>query len=166
MPIPVIAAINGYALGGGCELALACDIRIASENAVLGLPEVTLGIMPGYGGTQRLPRLVGQSAAKELIYTGRWIKAAEAKELGLVSNVYLIDNLMTETRKLAHIIANNAPIAVRSAKRAINEGLQKDLDTALAIELEQCVLCFETEDQREAMTAFVQKRKPKAFVNR
>jgi enoyl-CoA hydratase len=166
LAIPVIAAINGYALGGGCELALACDIRIASDNAVIGLPEVTLGIMSGYGGTQRLPRIIGQSAAKELIYTGRWIKADEALRLGLVSAVYPADDLMREARDLAHTISGNAPIAIRAAKRAINEGIQTDMDSALNIELEQCVLCFETEDQREGMTAFVQKRKPKAFVNR
>ncbi len=157
---PVIAAINGYALGGGCELAMACDIRLASEKAVLGQPEVSLGITPGFGGTQRLPRLVGEGKAKELIFTGRKIKAEEAHRIGLVDEVYPPEKLMEEALKMAGEIAANAPLAVRLAKEQINRGIQTDIDTAAAIEMGLFGLCFSTADQKEGMGAFLDKRKP------
>ena len=130
-PIPVIAAVNGFALGGGCEISMSCDIRICSENAVFGQPEVGLGITPGFGGTQRLARLVGSGKAKEMIYGARNIKADEAYRIGLVNNVYPLEELMPAAKKLASTIARNAPIAVRNCKRAINEGLQVDMDQAI-----------------------------------
>jgi enoyl-CoA hydratase/3-hydroxyacyl-CoA dehydrogenase len=157
----VIAAINGYALGGGCELALACDIIIASDKARLGLPEVSLGIHPGFGGTQRLPRLVGSAKAKELIFTGDMISAQEAERIGLVNRVVPHTWLMDECRKLAHKISSRGPIAVKLAKNAINRGLEVDLDTGLAYEIESVSLTFSTEDLREGMKAFTEKRKPK-----
>ncbi len=166
LPVPVIAAVNGYALGGGCELALSCDIRVAAENAVFGMPEVSLGIIPGYGGTQRLPRIIGVAKAKELIYTGRRIKAAEALALGLVNSVVPQEALMDTCLALAETIAANAPIGVRAAKRAIDGGLQTDIDSGLALEMAGIAGCFETEDQRNAMRAFMEKRKPDPFVNR
>ena len=133
-PIPVIAAINGFALGGGCEISMSCDIRICSENAVFGQPEVGLGITPGFGGTQRLARIVGVGKAKEMIYGARNIKADEAYRIGLVNNVYPIEELMPAAEKLAGIIAKNAPIAVRNSKKAINEGLDAGMDEAFVIE--------------------------------
>ena len=166
LAVPTIAAINGYALGGGCELALCCDIRVASDNAVLGLPEVTLGIIPGYGGTQRLPRLIGPAKAKELIFTARRVKAEEALALGLVNQVVPQAQLMETCLEMAQRIAQNAPIGVRAAKQAVNRGLQTDMENGLAIELELCANCFETEDQQNAMRAFVEKQKPPPFVNR
>jgi enoyl-CoA hydratase len=165
-PIPVIAAVNGYALGGGCELAMACDFRIASENAVFGQPEVSLGITPGFGGTQRLPRLIGVGKAKELLYTTSKITAEEALNLGLVNAVYPLEQLMDECLKLAEKIVRNAPIAVRATKKAINEGLQVDVEKALDIEAELFGSCFETKDQRNAMIAFLEKRKPDPFENK
>jgi Enoyl-CoA hydratase/carnithine racemase len=165
-PIPVIAAVNGFALGGGCELSLSCDIRIASENAVFAQPETGLGITPGFGGTQRLARTIGIGKAKEMLYTCGKVKADEALALGLVNAVYPADQLMDECLKLAGKIARNAPIAVRAAKKAVNDGMQVDIDSAIAIEAEQFGGCFETEDQKNAMTAFCEKRKPDPFVNK
>lgn len=165
-PIPVIAAVNGFALGGGCEISMSCDIRICSENAVFGQPEVGLGITPGFGGTQRLARLVGSGKAKEMIYGARNIKADEAYRIGLVNNVYPIEELMPAAKKLASTIARNAPIAVRNCKRAINEGLQVDMDQAIIIEEKLFGDCFESCDQREGMTAFQEKRKVEAFLNK
>lgn len=166
LPIPVIAAVNGFALGGGCELAMSCDIRIASENAVFAQPEVSLGITAGFGGTQRLARTIGVGMAKELLYTTGKIKAPEALALGLVNHVYPQEQLMEEAMKLAEKIARNAPIAVRETKLAINEGLQVDIDTAIAIESKHFGNCFESEDQKNAMSAFIEKRKADPFVNK
>ena len=147
-PIPVIAAVNGFALGGGCEISMSCDIRICSENAVFGQPEVGLGITPGFGGTQRLARLVGAGMAKQLIYTARNIKAPEAFRIGLVNAVYPQEELLPAAEKMAAGIAKNAPIAVRNCKKAINEGLQVDMDQAIVIEEKLFGDCFETEDQK------------------
>lgn len=166
LPIPVIAAVNGFALGGGCELAMSCDIRICSENAVFGQPEVGLGITPGFGGTQRLVRLVGVGMAKQMIYSARNIKAEEAYRIGLVNNVYPAEELMEQAEKLAAMIAKNAPIAVRNCKKAINDGLQVDMDQAIAIEEQLFGDCFESYDQKEGMTAFLEKRKVEAFLNK
>ena len=165
-PIPVIAAVNGFALGGGCEISMSCDIRICSENAVFGQPEVGLGITPGFGGTQRLARIVGTGKAKEMIYGARNIKAEEAYRIGLVNNVYPAEELMPAAKKLASTIARNAPIAVRNCKRAINEGLQVDMDQAIVIEEKLFGDCFETHDQKEGMSAFLEKRKVEAFLNK
>ena len=165
-PIPVIAAVNGFALGGGCEISMSCDIRICSENAVFGQPEVGLGITPGFGGTQRLARIVGTGKAKEMIYGARNIKAEEAYRIGLVNNVYPLEELMPAAKKLAATIAHNAPIAVRNCKRAINEGLQVDMDQAVVIEEKLFGNCFETYDQKEGMAAFLEKRKVEAFLNK
>lgn len=165
-PIPVIAAVNGFALGGGCEISMSCDIRICSENAVFGQPEVGLGITPGFGGTQRLARIVGTGKAKEMIYGARNIKAEEAYRIGLVNNVYPAEELMPAAKKLASTIARNAPIAVRNCKRAINEGIQVDMDQAIVIEEKLFGSCFETCDQKEGMTAFLEKRKVDAFLNK
>lgn len=158
LPKPVIAAINGFALGGGCELALACDIRIASAKAKIGQPEVGLGITPGFSGTQRLPRIVGEGRAKELIYTAKAITADEAFRIGLVNRVVEPEQLMDEAMALAKTIAKNAPIAVRFSKEAVNRGMQTDIDTAIAIENDLFALCFSTEDQKEGMKAFFEKR--------
>lgn len=157
-PIPVIAAINGFALGGGCEISMSCDIRICSENALFGQPEVGLGITPGFGGTQRLARLVGAGMAKQLIYTARNIDAAEAKRIGLVNEVYTLADLMPAAKKMAAGIAGNAPIAVRACKKAINEGLQVSIDEGVAIEEELFGSCFESYDQREGMANFLRKK--------
>ena len=165
-PVPIIAAVNGFALGGGCELALSCDFRLASENAVFGQPEVSLGITPGFGGTQRLVRTIGVGKAKEMLYSGKNIKAQEALDLGLVNHILPIKELMHEAMKVAERIASNAPFAVRATKQAINEGLQVDIDSGILIEIEQFSRCFTTEDQKEAMTAFVEKRKAKPFLNK
>ena len=166
-PIPVIAAINGYALGGGNELALSCDIRICSENAVFGQPEAGLGITPGFGGTQRLTRVVGSiSKAKELLFTCRNVKAEEAKEIGLVSAVYPLENLMEEALKMANRVAANAPIAIRNIKTAVNEGLDLTIDDAIWLEVDLFSACFDSEDQKEGMQAFLEKRKDKEFKNR
>ncbi|MCI6245166.1 MAG: enoyl-CoA hydratase-related protein [Eubacterium sp.] len=161
LPIPVIAAVNGFALGGGCELSMACDIRICSENAVFGQPEVGLGITPGFGGTQRLARTVGVGMAKQLIYTARNIKSAEALRIGLVNAVYPIEELMPAAKKMAGMIASNAPIAVRNCKKAINDGLQTDIDNALVIEEKLFGDCFETEDQKYGMAFFLDRNKEK-----
>lgn len=165
LPIPVIAAVNGYALGGGCEICMSCDMRICSENAVFGQPEVGLGITPGFGGTQRLARLVGPGMAKEMIYSAKNIKADEALRIGLVNHVYPIESLMEEAVKLANRIASNAPIAVRNSKKAINEGIEVGMDEAVKIESKLFGDCFETHDQKEGMGAFLEKRKEKTFTN-
>ena len=154
LPIPVIAAVNGFALGGGCELSMSCDIRICSDNAVFGQPEVGLGITPGFGGTQRLARLVGPGMAKQMIYTARNIKADEAYRIGLVNGVYPQEELLPAAEKMAAGIAKNAPIAVRNCKRAINNGLDVDMDEALIIEEKLFGNCFETEDQKYGMAFF------------
>ena len=167
LPIPTIAAINGYALGGGNELALSCDIRICSENAVFGQPEAGLGITPGFGGTQRLARVIGSiSKAKELLFTCRNIKAEEALQIGLVSCVFPQQDLLAEALKIANRIASNAPIAVRNIKKAVNEGLDMPIAEAIQHEVGLFSNCFTTEDQKEGMQAFMQKRKDKAFKNR
>lgn len=169
LPIPVIAAVNGFALGGGCELSMACDIRICSENAVFGQPEVGLGITPGFGGTQRLARTVGVGMAKQLIYTARNIKSAEALRIGLVNAVYPLEELMPAAKKMAGMIASNAPIAVRNCKKAINDGLQTDIDNALVIEEKLFGDCFETEDQKYGMAFFLDRNKEKVkepFLNK
>ena len=157
-PIPVIAAINGFALGGGCEISMSCDIRICSDNAMFGQPEVGLGITPGFGGTQRLARLVSPGMAKQLIYTARNIKADEAKRIGLVNEVYPLEELMPAAKKMAASIAANAPIAVRACKKAINEGLQVSIDEGVAIEEELFGSCFESYDQVEGMANFLRKK--------
>ena len=159
LPKPVIAAVNGFALGGGCELAMSCDIRLASAKAKFGQPEVGLGITPGFSGTQRMPRLIGMGKAKELIYTADIIDAAEAYRIGLVNHVYEPEALMEEAMKMAEKIASKAPIAVKNSKEAINRGIQTDMDSAVAIEAYLFGLCFASEDQKEGMTAFFEKRK-------
>ncbi len=169
LPIPVIAAVNGFALGGGCELALACDLRYCSENAVFGQPETGLGITPGFGGTQRLERTIGVGMAKQMIYTARNIKAPEALRIGLVNAVYPQAELMPSVMKTANIIASNAPIAVRSSKKAMNDGMQQDIDSGLETEENLFGGCFETEDQRYGMEFFLDKNKEKVkkpFINK
>lgn len=173
-PIPVIAAVNGFALGGGCEISMSCDIRLCSDNAVFGQPEVGLGITPGFGGTQRLARLVGAGMAKQLIYTARNIKAPEALRIGLVNEVFSAETdaegnvtktaqevLLAAAEKMASAIAKNAPIAVRNCKKAINDGLDEDMDEALVIEEKLFGACFETEDQKYGMAFFLDKNKEK-----
>ncbi len=157
---PVIAAVNGIALGGGTELALASDIRIASTNASMGLTETRLAIIPGAGGTQRLPRLVGRGRAKELIFTGRRVDAAEAERIGLVNRVAAPQELLGECRKLAAMICETGPIAIEQAKYAINHGLETDIATGLAIESNAYWVCIPTEDRLEGLAAFKEKRKP------
>ncbi|MCR4717954.1 MAG: enoyl-CoA hydratase/isomerase family protein [Lachnospiraceae bacterium] len=161
LPIPTIAAVNGFALGGGCEISMSCDIRICSENAMFGQPEVGLGITPGFGGTQRLARLVSPGMAKQLIYTARNIKADEAYRIGLVNAVYPLEELMANAKKMAETIAKNAPIAVRNCKKAINDGLQVAIDEAVVIEEKLFGDCFETEDQKAGMGNFLEKDKEK-----
>lgn len=160
-PIPVIAAVNGFALGGGNELAMSCDIRLCSENAVFGQPEVGLGITPGFGGTQRLSRLVGMGMAKQLVYSALNINAQEALRIGLVNAVYPQAELMDNAMKLAARIARNAPIAVRNCKKAINEGMQVSMEEGAAIEEKLFGDCFETHDQVEGMACFLSREKPK-----
>ena len=166
LPVPVIAAVNGYCLGGGNELAMSCDIRICSDNAVFGQPETGLGITPGYGGTQRLARIVNVGVAKELIYTASNIKAGRALEIGLVSQVCTQEELMNSAMKIANKIASNAPIAVRACKKAINEGLNVDIEKAVAIEEDLFASCFASQDQKEGMKAFLEKRKVERYENR
>lgn len=156
---PTIAAVNGFALGGGCELAMSCDIRIAADTAKMGQPEVTIGIPPGWGGTQRLLRIVGIAKAKELVYTGRMIKADEAKEIGLVNQVVPLASLQEEAIKLAQKIAENSAMGVQMSKVAINKGRNADLDTGLGVELLAWRNCFTHPDREERMTAFVNKSK-------
>jgi len=161
LEIPVIAAIEGFALGGGLELALTADIRIAGENAKVGFPEVTLGIMPGAGGTIRGPKIIGYAYASELIFSGEIITAAKAKDIGLVNRVVPDDQVLEETMKLAGCIARRGPIAVRTAKKTIRSGLEEpDVNEAIAIEEKNWVALFRTEDQKEGMEAFIEKRKP------
>lgn len=160
MEKPSIAAVNGFALGGGCELAMACDFRIASTSAKFGQPEVGLGITPGFGGTQRLPRLVGPGMAKQLLYTADIIDANEALRVGLVNSVVAPEELMDFVKKIAKRIINKAPVAVRLSKAAANEGMQVDIDRSMTIEADAFGLCFATTDQKEGMGAFVEKRKP------
>jgi enoyl-CoA hydratase len=157
---PVIAAINGYAFGGGTELALACDIRIASQKAKFGLPEITLGIMPGYGGTQRLPRLVGPSKAKELMMTGDFISAEEALAVGMVNKVVPHEQLQSEVMKFAKKLCERPPIALQMIKEAVNYGMQMDLTSAIRMEARIFNILFNTEDKAEGLRAFIEKRKP------
>ena len=176
-PIPVIAAINGFALGGGCEISMSCDIRLCSDNAVFGQPEVGLGITPGFGGTQRLARTVGIGMAKQLIYTARNIKADEALRIGLVNAVYSAvtdeagnvtataqENLLAQAKKMAATIAANAPIAVRNCKKAINEGISLSIDKAVEVEEKLFGDCFESYDQKEGMANFLRKKDDPAKV--
>lgn len=156
---PTIAAINGFALGGGCELAMSCDIRIAADTAKLGQPEVTIGIPPGWGGTQRMLRIVGIAKAKELVYTGKMVKAEEAKEIGLVNQVVPLDSLMEETTKMAKKIASNSAMGVQMSKVAINKGRNADLDTGLGVELLAWRNCFTHSDREQRMKDFVEKSK-------
>lgn len=158
---PVIAAVNGYALGGGTEIALACDFIYASENAKFGLPETTLGVFPGFGGTQRLSRLIGKAKAKELIFTGKMVSAQEAYEMGLVNRVFPSASLMDETKKVASQIASNGPVAVRLAKMVIDGGYHMELGEACSLESYAFGITFTTEDQKEGMSAFLEKRKPR-----
>jgi enoyl-CoA hydratase len=160
LPKPVVAAVNGYALGGGLEIALACDFIYASERAKLGVPEVTLGIFPGFGGTQRLPRLIGKGRAKELIFTGKMIDAAEAYDMGIVNKIFPPDQLMEEVLKTARAIAQNGPVAVMLAKGAINAGYDEGHEAGEAVEMIAWGNTFASHDQKEGMGAFLEKRKP------
>lgn len=157
---PVIAAISGLALGGGCELVLACDLRIAADNAMFGQPEIKIGVIPGAGGTQRLPRIVGVTKAKELLYTGDFIDAREAHRIGLLNKVVPVDSLMEEARKMALKIARQPGFALKITKIAVNGGLNMDMKSAMAYEARCFEILFSTEDQKEGMKAFVEKRKP------
>ncbi len=159
LPTPVIAAVNGFALGGGCELAMSCDIRIASSKAKFGQPEVGLGIIPGFSGTHRLPKLIGQGYAKEMIYTGKVIRADEALRIGLVNAVYEPEELMDKAMEMAQLMLKNAPVAISLAKQSINEGHDLDADGAIGLENKLFGKCFATRDQKEGMDAFLNKRK-------
>ena len=159
-PVPVIAAVNGFAFGGGLELALSCDIRIASEKATMGLPEAGLGIIPGYGGTQRLSRTIGMGKAKRMIFSGDPVDAVEAEKTGLVDQIAGHGNLLPQVMELAEKIASRGPVAVRNAKKAINEGIDQTLDQGIAIELRMARACFATEDRAEGVEAFIAKRPP------
>ena len=160
LPIPVIAAVNGFALGGGSEIALACDFIYASENAMFGQPEINLGIIPGFGGTQRLPRLVGKNMAKEMIFTGKMITADEAFAIGLVNTVCPQLQLMEEVIKTARTMAAKGKVTLRAAKQAINSGMNVDLATACNIETDAFALCMDSPDAKEGTSAFLEKRKP------
>ena len=160
LQIPTIAAVGGFALGGGCELALSCDMIVADEKAKFGQPEVSLGITPGFSGTQRLPRRIGTAKAKEMIFTGRMIDAYEANRIGLINKIAEPGKLMDEAKALAESCIKNAPAALRYAKACIDRGMQTDIDTGIAIENELFAMCFATEDQKEGMKAFLEKRKP------
>lgn len=166
MSKPVIAAVNGFALGGGCELSMACDIRLASEKAKFGQPEVGLGIIPGFGGTQRMARIIGTGPAMELIYTADTIDAQRALEIGMVNHVVPADQLMDEAMKLAQKICTNAQKAIRASKLAIRRGIDCDISTAVSYEALAFATCFGTEDQKEGMQAFLEKRKEKHFKNK
>ena len=166
LEFPTIAAVNGFALGGGCELALSCDIILASEKAKFGQPEVGLGITPGFSGTQRLPRRVGIAKAKELIFSGKVIGAAEAEKIGLVNAVYAPEELIPGAIAMAKSFTANAPIAVKYSKACIDRGMQMDIDDGIALENELLAMCFATADQKEGMSAFVEKRKEKHFQNK
>ncbi len=159
LPIPVVAAVNGFALGGGCELAMACDIRIASVKAKFGQPEVGLGIIPGFSGTVRLPRLVGQGMAKEMIFTGRVVRADEALRIGLVNAVYEPEELMPKALEMAELMLRNAPLAIKAAKQSIGQGYDLDADAAITLENDLFGHCFATQDQKDGMAAFLEKRK-------
>lgn len=159
-PQPVIAAVNGFALGGGCELALACDMRFASENAKFGQPEVNLGVVPGFGGTQRLPRLIGKGLANELLFTGNIIDAVEALRIGLVNRVYSQEELQSQCRQTAETITLKGSVAVQLCKEAVNHGVEMDLDKGCAYEADLFALCFASEEQTEGMSAFLEKRSP------
>jgi enoyl-CoA hydratase len=159
-PQPWIAAVNGFALGGGCELALACDIRIAGQNAKFGQPEINLGITPGFGGTQRLPRAVGDGWAKYLVLSGRHIRADEALRIGLVQAVVAKDELMTQAMKLAEELAGKSPLAMRYCKAAVQAASNSDITTGQGIERDLFALAFASEDQSEGMSAFLEKRAP------
>lgn len=159
-PYPVIAAVNGYALGGGLELALSADFRLASDNAKFGLPEVTIGIIPGVGGTQLLPRAVPVGMAKEMLFSGQFIDATTAKEIGLVNAIYPFGELMEKTLEKARIIGRNAPLSLKALKKVINNGLQTDINTALEIELQYYYQCASSEDRLEGVRAFNEKRRP------
>lgn len=161
LDVPVIAAVNGYALGGGCELLLACDFALASEKASFGLPEVGLGVMPGFGGTTRLTRRVGEARARQLVFTGKPIDAVEAFRIGLVNEVVGHDELPDRARAVATQIARNAPLSIAYAKRSLRHGEESDLKSANAYEAQTFGLCFATEDQTEGMAAFIEKRTPK-----
>ena len=161
LPQPVIAAVNGFALGGGCELALACDIRLASENARFGQPEVNLGVLPGFAGTQRLPRLIGRGRANELLFTGDIIDAQEAARIGLVNRVVPQAQLLASCREMAERIASRGPVAVRLCKEAVNTGVEIDLARACQYEVDQFALCFASDEQKEGMRAFLEKRPAK-----
>ena len=160
LPIAVIAAVNGFALGGGTEIAIACDFIYASENAKFGQPEINLGLIPGFGGTQRLPRLIGANLAKELIFTGKMISAAEAEKIGLANKVVPQDQLMEEVLKTAREIASKGKVSLRAAKQAINNGLNTDLATGIHIEVDAFGLCYGSSDSKEGTSAFLEKRKP------
>lgn len=164
-PVPVIAAVNGYALGGGCELALACDIRIASENAEFSLPEVTLGMIPGWGGMQRMIRAVGLSKTKEIVYTARRVKAAEALNIGLVNAVCTREKLLNQCMRLAVAISANYPLAIRAAKRAMNDGVDLPQEDAVRLETELFANCFATDAPRKAMYQFLQKKGVKDTIH-
>ena len=164
--VPVIAAVNGYALGGGMEFAMACDIIVAADSAKFGLPAVKLGIISGFGGTQNLVRIVGKARSKEIMFTGRMIKAQEALELGIVQKVVLKEELVREVSALAVEIASMPPFAVRTIKEVVSLGIEVDLNTAYDVETKYAALCYDTEDKYEAMTAFIEKRKPEKFINR
>jgi enoyl-CoA hydratase len=157
---PVIAAVNGYALGGGFELVLVADLVVAAESAMMGLPEAKLGLLPGGGGTQRLPRLVGRNKAKELLMTADFISAAEARDLGIVNRVVADDRLLEEARDLAARIMKRAPLAVQMAKQLVNDGLQASLDTAITMEMGMTATLYDTSDAREGIQAFLEKRRP------
>jgi enoyl-CoA hydratase len=165
MSKPVIAAVNGFALGGGCELAMACDIRLASDNAKFGQPEVNLGVTPGFAGTQRLPRLVGKGRAKEILFTGDMVSAEEAFRIGLANRVTSLEELLPSARKMAQKIAAKGPVAVALCKDAVNNGLEMEIDTAGRYEADLFALCFATADQKEGMAAFLEKR-PADFQGR
>lgn len=160
LPKPSIAAVNGFALGGGTEISMACDIRFASETARFGQPEILIGLIPGWGGTQRLSRLVGMGRAKELIMSGEQIDAQRAYEIGLVNRVFPADQLLPEAKKFAKKIAGMPGFAIKMAKHAINFGYDLSLDNAARLEMECCAQCFSTDDQKEGMKAFLEKRKP------
>ena len=158
LPIPVIGAVNGFALGGGCEVVIACDFIYASENAMFGLPEINLGIIPGFGGTQRLSRLIGKNRAKEMIFTGKMIPAAEAQAMGLVNKVCAQDQLMDEVLNVAKIIVSKGKVSLRAAKQAINTGMDVDLKTGCRIEIDAFAICLASPDAKEGTQAFLEKR--------
>lgn len=166
LPMPTIAAVNGFALGGGCELALSCDIRIAADNAVFSFPEVGLGILPGYGGVQRMARVVGLAKAKELVFTGNRVKAQEALQLGLVNAVVPVEELIQTAKQMAQKIASNAPFGVRAAKKVANDSVGRTLQESTRLECDLFGQCFATQDQKEGMTAFVEKRKPAPYTGK